>query len=175
MSISKDCEGSSSLSGRRAARSGYSWHMPVARAVQFEPWNGSGLVKKGGWPIVGPSAIAFQENYGITGGFDGGEASHHIVEEFRTAAHPCDAGGFKVVEIHAAHGYLVHQFLSPLSNRREDNYGGSFDNRVRLLLEITDAVRAVWPAGYPSLSGSRLRIGPKAAGLWRRRSGWPVC
>ncbi len=114
----------------------------------FEPWNGSGLVKKGGWPIVGPSAIAFQENYGMPVELTV-EGIHHIVEEFRTAAHRAMLAGFKVVEIHAAHGYLVHQFLSPLSNRREDNYGGSFDNRVRLLLEITDAVRAVWPAGYP--------------------------
>jgi 2,4-dienoyl-CoA reductase-like NADH-dependent reductase (Old Yellow Enzyme family) len=114
----------------------------------FEPWNGSGLVKKGGWPIVGPSAIAFQENYGIPVELTA-EGIRHIVEDFRTAAHRAMLAGFKVVEIHAAHGYLVHQFLSPLSNRREDNYGGSFDNRVRLLLEITDAVRVVWPAGYP--------------------------
>lgn len=113
-----------------------------------EPWNGSGLVKKGGWPVVGPSAIAFRENYGIPVELTA-EGIRHIVEEFRMAAHRAMLAGFKVVEIHAAHGYLVHQFLSPLSNLREDNYGGSFDNRVRLLLEITDAVRAAWPAGYP--------------------------
>ncbi len=57
--------------------------------------------------------------------------------------------GFKVVEIHAAHGYLLHQFLSPLSNRRVDRYGGSYENRVRLVTEVAEAVRAAWPAGYP--------------------------
>jgi 2,4-dienoyl-CoA reductase-like NADH-dependent reductase (Old Yellow Enzyme family) len=77
------------------------------------------------------------------------EGIRGIVEDFRAAAHRAMLAGFKVVEIHAAHGYLMHQFLSPLSNRREDHYGGNYDNRVRLVLEITDAVRAVWPAGYP--------------------------
>ncbi|HCA65163.1 MAG TPA: oxidoreductase, partial [Pseudomonas sp.] len=59
------------------------------------------------------------------------------------------AAGFKIAEVHAAHGYLLHQFLSPLSNQRQDRYGGSFDNRIRLLLEVTAAVRQVWPEELP--------------------------
>jgi 2,4-dienoyl-CoA reductase-like NADH-dependent reductase (Old Yellow Enzyme family) len=114
----------------------------------FEPWNGSGLLKQGGWPIVGPSAIAFQENYGVPEELTA-EGIRKVTDDFRAAARRAMLAGFKVIEIHAAHGYLIHEFLSPLSNQREDGYGGSFDNRVRLLLEIVDAVRAVWPAGYP--------------------------
>lgn len=120
------------------------------KASVSEPWNGGKLVKEkdGGWPVVAPSALAFNEHYaepveltlpGI----------RKVVEDFKAAARRAMLAGFKVVEIHAAHGYLVHQFLSPLSNRRTDAYGGSFDNRVRLLLEVVDAVRMDWPPGYP--------------------------
>jgi 2,4-dienoyl-CoA reductase-like NADH-dependent reductase (Old Yellow Enzyme family) len=114
----------------------------------LEPWNGSGLVKTGGWPIVAPSAIPFQENYGMPVELTK-EGIRKVVEDFRVAARRAMLAGFKVLEIHAAHGYLVHQFLSPLSNIRQDEYGGSFENRVRLLTEIAAAVRTVWPAGYP--------------------------
>ena len=120
------------------------------KASVTEPWNGGKLLKEeeGGWPVVAPSAIPFSEDYGepveltIAG-------IRHVVEDFKLAARRAMLAGFKVVEIHAAHGYLVHQFLSPLSNRRKDEYGGSFDNRVRLLLEIVEGVRSVWPPGYP--------------------------
>jgi len=73
------------------------------------------------------------------------------VNAFRLAARRALAAGFDFVEIHAAHGYLIHEFLSPLSNQRTDNYGGSFENRIRLLLEVVDAVRAEWPAHLPLL------------------------
>ena len=72
-----------------------------------------------------------------------------MVEQFVAAARRAYQAGFKVLEIHAAHGYLLHQFLSPLSNQRADAYGGSFDNRVRLTLEVVQAVRAVWPEDLP--------------------------
>ena len=86
----------------------------------------------------------------------------------RDAARRADKAGFDVVEIHAAHGYLLHEFLSPLANQRTDQYGGSFENRIRLLLEVTDAVRAAWPDHLPlfvrisatdwGTAGGRLRI-----------------
>jgi 2,4-dienoyl-CoA reductase-like NADH-dependent reductase (Old Yellow Enzyme family) len=113
-----------------------------------EPWNGGKLVPTGGWQPVGPSAIAFGEGYGIPAALDA-EGIHKVVEDFKAAARRAMLAGFKVVELHAAHGYLVHQFLSPLSNRRQDEYGGSFENRIRLLTEIVRAVRTVWPVVYP--------------------------
>jgi 2,4-dienoyl-CoA reductase-like NADH-dependent reductase (Old Yellow Enzyme family) len=113
-----------------------------------EPWNGGKLVSAGGWQPVGPSAIAFGEGYGIPAALDA-EGIHKVVEDFKAAARRAMLAGFKVVELHAAHGYLVHQFLSPLSNRRQDEYGGSFENRIRLLTEIVRAVRTVWPVVYP--------------------------
>ncbi len=120
------------------------------KASVREPWNGGKLVKEGegGWPIVAPSAIPFDEHYGLPLELTAGEIGK-VVEEFRAAARRAMLAGFKVVELHAAHGYLVHQFLSPLSNHRTDEYGGSFENRIRLLTEIVDAVRTAWPAGYP--------------------------
>src|SRR5580658_5328189 len=112
-----------------------------------EPWNGGKLVSAGGWQPVGPSAIAFGEGYGIPAALDA-EGIHKVVEDFKAAARRAMLAGFKVVELHAAHGYLMHQFLSPLSNQRSDAYGGSFENRVRLLTEVVAAVRSAWPPGY---------------------------
>ncbi len=101
----------------------------------------------GGWEVVGPSAEAF------TGLLEPREMSaediKHVVDAFAAAAIRADQAGFDVVEIHAAHGYLLHEFLSPLSNKRTDSYGGSFDNRIRIVIEVVDAVRAVWPDDKP--------------------------
>ncbi len=113
-----------------------------------EPWNGGKLLTKGGWEPVGPSAIAFDEGYGVPAALTR-EGIGKVVKDFTDAARRAMLAGFKVVELHAAHGYLVHQFLSPLSNRRQDEYGGSFENRIRLLTDIVRAVKTVWPAGYP--------------------------
>lgn len=113
-----------------------------------EPWNGGRLVSAGGWQPVGPSAIAFGEGYGEPAALDA-EGIRKVVQDFKAAARRAMLAGFKVVELHAAHGYLVHQFLSPLSNRRRDEYGGSFENRIRLLTDIVRAVREVWPVVYP--------------------------
>jgi len=113
----------------------------------FTDGTGALATEDGGWEVVGPSAEAF------TGLLEPRELSVDdiaaVVTAFADAAVRADRAGFDVVEIHAAHGYLLHEFLSPLSNKREDAYGGSFDNRTRIVLEVVDAVRAVWPGGKP--------------------------
>ncbi len=118
------------------------------KASTREPWNGGQLVKDGGWQPEGPSAIRFDEGYGLPEPLSAA-GIRKVVEDFTLAARRAMMTGFKAIEIHAAHGYLIHEFLSPLSNQREDEYGGSFTGRVRLLTEIVDAIRSVWPAGYP--------------------------
>ena len=118
------------------------------KASVAEPWNGGKLVKQGGWKPVAPSPIAFDESYAEPAELTL-EGIAQVIDEFRAAARRAMKAGFKVVEIHAAHGYLLHQFLSPLSNRRVDRYGGSYENRVRLMTEVVEAVRSAWPAGYP--------------------------
>lgn len=114
------------------------------------PWNGHSVIpeREGGWPIVAPSALPFNEHYGMPVALTT-EGIRQVIADFRAAARRAMLAGFKVVEIHAAHGYLIHQFLSPLSNQRQDEYGGSFENRVRLLMEVVEAVRTVWPPVYP--------------------------
>lgn len=113
------------------------------------PWEGSGVVKpEEAWPVVAPSAIQFSEHYPKPEALTI-EGIKKVIGDFRAAAGRAMLAGFKVVEIHAAHGYLVHQFLSPLSNHRTDEYGGSFENRIRLLIEIIDAVRTAWPEENP--------------------------
>jgi len=87
-----------------------------------------------------------------------------VIDGFVSAAQRAEKAGFDTIEIHAAHGYLLNQFLSPLANHRTDEYGGSRENRMRLLLEVTDAVRAVWPAGKPLLV--RISVSDNAEGGW---------
>jgi 2,4-dienoyl-CoA reductase-like NADH-dependent reductase (Old Yellow Enzyme family) len=114
------------------------------------PWDGVGTVQpaEGGWEPIGPGAERFAENYPVPRALDkAGIAA--VVQAFRGAAIRAREAGFDVVEVHAAHGYLIHEFLSPLVNRRADAYGGSFDNRIRLCLEVVDAVRAIWPEPLP--------------------------
>ncbi|MGW4985956.1 oxidoreductase, partial [Streptomyces mirabilis] len=101
-----------------------------------------------GWTPVGPSPVAFDKTSTVpeelsTAGI------REIIQQFAAAAVRALAAGFEVAEIHGAHGYLIHQFLSPESNRRTDEYGGSFEGRIRFALEIVDAVRAVWPEHLP--------------------------
>ena len=116
------------------------------KAFPGEP-SGSLPVAEGGWTTVAPSAIPFGDM--ATPAALDADGIRGVVTAFADAARRADQAGFDVVEIHAAHGYLLHEFLSPLSNERTDEYGGSRDNRVRLLLEICDAVREVWPEGKP--------------------------
>lgn len=102
----------------------------------------------GGWVPVGPSPIPFAEGYTTPHELTAAEI-RDIVGAFAAAARRALAANFQVAEIHSAHGYLLHEFLSPLSNQRRDQYGGSFENRIRLLCEVTGAVRAVWPEELP--------------------------
>ncbi len=114
------------------------------------PWNGGRQLqgKVGGWTTVAPSALAFNPEDETPAALDA-DGIHKIITDFKTAAQRAMQSGYKLAEIHAAHGYLIHQFLSPLSNHRTDNYGGSFENRIRLLLEIVEAVQKVWPQNLP--------------------------
>jgi 2,4-dienoyl-CoA reductase-like NADH-dependent reductase (Old Yellow Enzyme family) len=115
------------------------------------PWNGgAGLTTQqaGGWPVVGPSAIPFDEGHPVPIPVDDGGIDD-IVAAFEVATKRALAAGFQVIEIHAAHGYLLHEFLSPLSNRRSDSYGGSLENRMRLTIRVAAAVRQVVSADRP--------------------------
>ncbi len=114
------------------------------------PWDGQGRIspEDGGWTPVGPTDEPFADGYPVPHALTLDEIPL-IVAAFRAAAQRALDAGFDLVELHGAHGYLIHEFLSPLSNQRTDAYGGSFDNRIRLCLEIVDAVRAVWPERLP--------------------------
>jgi len=122
------------------------------KASTRAPWDGDETVPadEGGWQTVSSTSNAFGALAAPRALTEDEVAA--IPEQFAQAARRADAAGFDVVELHFAHGYLAHQFYSPLINDRTDRYGGSFDNRVRLLLEIVDAVRAVWPQERPLLA-----------------------
>jgi 2,4-dienoyl-CoA reductase-like NADH-dependent reductase (Old Yellow Enzyme family) len=110
---------------------------------------GRQLVEKhGGWQTVAPSAIPFMDGDRTPEALNK-EGIGQVISGFRNAAVRAREAGFMVAEIHSAHGYLLQEFLSPLSNRRSDEYGGSFDNRIRLLEKVVEAVRSVWPEGNP--------------------------
>jgi 2,4-dienoyl-CoA reductase-like NADH-dependent reductase (Old Yellow Enzyme family) len=120
------------------------------KASTFAPWFGDGAVPQdqGAWEPVAPTAHGFSDNYPTPRALTVPEI-REIVDAFEAAARRALDAEFDVVEIHAAHGYLIHEFLSPLVNDRTDEYGGSFDNRVRLCLDIADAVRRAWPDRLP--------------------------
>lgn len=115
-----------------------------------KPWDGGKQlpVNDGGWKTVAPSPIPFltsddqPEELDLSG-------IMKVVADFRAAAARAVDAGFQVLEIHAAHGYLIHEFLSPITNQRMDSYGGTFENRIRLLIEIVRAVQTVWPSNMP--------------------------
>jgi 2,4-dienoyl-CoA reductase-like NADH-dependent reductase (Old Yellow Enzyme family) len=114
------------------------------------PWDGGRGVapKDGGWIPVAPSAVPFSDTYPLPRALDASEIPG-VADSFRDAAIRARNAGFDLIELHGAHGYLIHEFFSPLSNTRTDRYGGSFDNRIRLCLEVVDAVRQVWPERSP--------------------------
>ena len=119
--------------------------------------------EKGGWIPVAPSAIPFSDSYVAPRALDLTEIPQ-VVAAFAAGARRSLAAGFKIIEIHAAHGYLIHEFLSPLTNQRTDAYGGSFANRTRFALEVVDAVRREWPERYPLQM--RLSVTDWADGGW---------
>jgi len=117
------------------------------KASTYRPWDGQGVIPEteGGWrKVVAPSALAFADHYPSPKALSS-EGIHEIVVAFANAARRACEAGFRVIEIHAAHGYLIHEFLSPRSNQRTDAYGGSFENRTRILREIVAAIRQSYP------------------------------
>jgi 2,4-dienoyl-CoA reductase-like NADH-dependent reductase (Old Yellow Enzyme family) len=120
------------------------------KASTRRPWEGSSFIREeeGGWLPVAPSAIPFHPADPAPEELTVGGIAQQV-DAFAAAACRALQAGFQLLEIHAAHGYLIHEFLSPLSNHRQDQYGGDFDNRIRFALEVVEAVRAVWPASLP--------------------------
>ena len=132
------------VSGIQLAHAGRkaSTHVPWEKGGSFLPES------EGGWRTVAPSPIPFRETDSPPIELSKAEI-RTIVEAFAAAARRALAAGFEVIEIHAAHGYLINEFLSPLSNHRRDEYGGSFENRIRFVLEVTQAIRREWPDSLP--------------------------
>lgn len=131
------------------------------------PWRGNKVLsdEEGGWQTVAPSAMPFKEGDRIPQEMSVDDI-RKVVNDFRDAASRALKCGFRVVEIHAAHGYLIHEFFSSLSNTRTDSYGGSFENRTRIVLEIIEAVKSVWPDELPLF----VRI---SASEWSEK-GWNI-
>jgi len=135
------------------------------KASTAVPWKGRGkvAVEDGGWIPVAPSPITYADSYPTPTALDKAGIDN-VVSDFTLAAERALRAGFEVIEIHAAHGYLLHQFLSPLSNQRTDDYGGSFANRIRLLLEVIEGVKTIWPDKFPLFV--RVSATDWAAGGW---------
>lgn len=158
--ITEFCRAQGAVMGIQLAHAG-------RKASTRRPWEQPGGTvpeSDGGWDnVMAPSAVPFSSTYpqphalslpGIA----------HVIAAFRSAALRALEAGFQVVELHGAHGYLLHEFLSPLANQRTDRYGGSFENRIRLTLDVTDAVRAVWPCDLPMIV--RISATDWAEGGW---------
>lgn len=120
------------------------------KASTYAPGDGHGAVAvaDGGWETVAPSAVSYSENYPTPTELDE-DGIRKVIDDFRSAAERALRAGFDVIEIHASHGYLLHQFLSPLSNQRTDEYGGTLQNRMRFLLEVVESVKSVLPDSAP--------------------------
>ena len=133
-----------SIAGTQLAHAG-------RKASHTRPWDGGKQIpadEPNGWESVGPSAIAFTDGETAPVELDK-RGIEKVKADFKAAAVRAISAGFRVIELHGAHGYLIHEFLSPLSNHRTDEYGGPFENRIRLLLEIIEQVKEVWPEENP--------------------------
>ena len=138
------------------------------KASTARPWDGGGAIAPGqvhGWQVLAPSALPFKGGDPIPEALDSAGIDA-VVEDFVAAAKRAVRLGLELIELHAAHGYLLHQFLSPLSNQRDDAYGGSLENRMRLLLRVFDAVRAVVP--------SSVALGVRISATDWVEGGWDV-
>ena len=136
------------------------------KASMHRPWETHGFVPEaeGGWTrVVGPSAIPFSDDYLTPVELSVGEIGS-LVEAFAEGARRAVDAGFEVIELHGAHGYLLHEFLSPISNKRTDEYGGSFENRTRLVRQVASRLREVLPSGMPLLV--RLSASDWTEGGW---------
>ena len=120
------------------------------KASVWRPWEGGASLPadQGAWQTVAPSAIPFDHDWHVPQSLDAA-GIRKVIEDFRAAAVRARQAGFSLIELHGAHGYLLHQFMSPLSNHRSDEYGGGFENRTRLVREVISAVREVWPDDLP--------------------------
>src|SRR5215207_5465138 len=134
----------------QGARAGIQLAHAGRKASTDVPWRGGKPLgeDEGGWQTLAPSPLPFAKGYRVPRELSAGEIKE-VVGEFAEAARRSLDAGFEVVELHMAHGYLLHEFLSPLSNRREDEFGGGLENRARFPLMVAEAVRAVWPDGLP--------------------------
>ncbi|PTQ93225.1 2,4-dienoyl-CoA reductase-like NADH-dependent reductase (Old Yellow Enzyme family) [Mucilaginibacter yixingensis] len=136
------------------------------KGSHHQPWNGGAQIpsdQPNGWKNVAPSAIPFQPGNEAPIELDKA-GIEKVKADFKAAASRALQAGFKLIELHGAHGYLINQFLSPISNHRTDEYGGSFENRTRLLLEIVEGIKEVWPADLPLLV--RLSVSEWTEGGW---------
>ncbi len=120
------------------------------KASTQPPWLGNGPITlaEGGWQPVAPSAVAYKEGQLVPTELTVEEIAA-LVNQFKLAAKRALTAGFEIIELHGAHGYLINEFLSPISNHRTDQYGGSFENRIRFLLEIIESIKKVWPENLP--------------------------
>lgn len=141
------------------------------KASTLRPWDGHGPIPggQGGWVTVAPSALPYDRGWNLPQALDE-TGIQAVIADFRDAARRALEAGFELIELHAAHGYLLHQFLSPLTNQRDDRYGGSCENRGRLTREVIAAVREVWPDGLPLW----LRISATDWALENGPHGWDI-
>jgi 2,4-dienoyl-CoA reductase-like NADH-dependent reductase (Old Yellow Enzyme family) len=137
-------EANGSIAGIQLAHAG-------RKASHVSPWKGGKALPvndAAAWQTVAPSALPFRDDEPVPLELDKAGIDT-VINDFTVAAKRALKAGFKVIEIHAAHGYLLHEFYSPLSNKRNDEYGGSFENRIRLAVEIAESIRTVWPVELP--------------------------
>ena len=156
--VASFCSKNGAIPGIQLAHAGRKASTPA-------PWTGGGVIRPedGGWVPVAPSPIPFRQGDPVPDELSPADI-RGIVDAFAAGAKRALSAGFQVVEVHGAHGYLIHEFLSPLSNARTDEYGGTFENRIRFAMEAASAVRETWPAELPVFM--RLSCTDWAEGGW---------